>query len=183
MTNSTAQKEVLVCGHAAAERIESILPELEGELVMRRVNTKGELVAELAKNRQPICIVEHQVPEIDPAKQWSQLFKASGAGSALASFLTGGLLSKQQVSLPPETTAYDLLPELVSRSPVTQFVITSHTRGSGLSPEQRALYKERKEVLKVMGFVNSTQNYHYLVKLFSRVYFNKTWKWRPIDAA
>lgn len=179
MNNLTTQKEVLVCGFAAAERIDSILPELGGELLMRVAHTKDALIKELTTGHQPICLIEHQVSLIDPAKQWSQLFTASGAGTKLALFLTGGLLSKYQVSLKPETTAYDLLVELVSRSPETQFVITSHTRGSGISPEQRALYKEREEVLKVMGFVNGTGNYHYLMKLFSRVYFNRTWKPRP----
>jgi hypothetical protein len=181
MNDSTIQKEVLVCGYDAAERVGSILLELGGGLVMCRVDTKDALLAALAKGRQPVCIIEHQVPVVDPVKQWTQVFKAGGAGSALASFLTGGLSSRQPLSLPPTPTAYALLPELLSRSPETKFVITSHTRGSGLSPEQRAQYKERPEVLKVMGFVNSTVNYHYLMKLFSRVYFDRAWKPRPPD--
>ena len=176
MNDSTIRKEVLVCGYAAAERIADNLREFGGELLMRSVNTKDELVSELAKGHQNICIIEHLVPVIDPVKQWGHLFSTGGAGAALSSFLTGSLLSKQQVSLPPDITAYELLPGLVSSSPETKFVITSHTRGSGLTPEQRALYKGRKEVLKVMGFVNSVVNYEYLMKLFSRVYFDKTWK-------
>jgi len=178
--------EVLVCGFDAAERIESILRELGSELVMRRVTAKDELIAELAKGQQQICVVEHLVPTIDAVKVWNQLHKATGLTQGLfhiAGILSAGLISKRQETLTAPMTAYDLLPELVSRSPKTQFVITSHTRGSGLSPEQRALYKERQEVLKVMGFVNSTANYHYLAKLFSRVYYDRTWKPKPYEPA
>jgi len=181
MNGSPIRKEILVCGYAAAERIADWLPEFGGELLMRCVDTKDALVGELVRGHQPICIIEHQVPVIGPTKQLGDLFSASGAGATLSSFLTHSLLSKQQISLPPETTAYALLPELVSSSPETKFVITSHTRGSGLTPEQRTLYKERKEVLKVMGFVNSAVNYQYLMKLFSRVYFERIWKLKSAD--
>ena len=184
MTDSTRQMEVLICGFDAAKHIESILEELGSELVMRRVTAKDELISELAKGRQPICVVEHLVPTIDAVKVWNQLHKKTGLAQGLfhiAGLLSDGLISKRQETLPAPVTAYDLLPELVINSPGTKFIITSHTRGSGLSPEQRASYKERQEVLKVMGFINSTANYHYLAKLFSRIYYDRTWK--PRSAA
>ena len=172
MAKSTPQKEILVCGHPAAERIiQSILPRLDGALSVRGAHTKDELLEELARGRQSVCVIEHQVPGIDPMKQLAQLFEAGDDDDAVAA-----LASKTQLSFSPGVTAYDLLPELVSRSPTSQFVITSHTRGSGLSPQQRALYKERKEVVKVMGFVNAQENSNYLLKLLSRVYLGKTWK-------
>jgi hypothetical protein len=179
MSETVTQKEVLVCGLGPAERIESILPELGGELKLKRVDTKDELLAALAAGLQPVCVIEHQVPLCDPVKSWNELAKAAGGDERLTSFLFKDFMAKRPVGNDSWVTAYQLLPELVSRSPGTQFVITSHLRGSGLKPEEREQYKGRQEVVKVMGFCNSTANYHYLMKLFSRVYFNRTWKPRP----
>jgi hypothetical protein len=176
------RNEILVCGEAAAARVADLLHVVGGGLIVREAHTKTELLNELAKGRQPICVVEHQVPMRNPTKRIAKVF-AGLVGRAVpdAEDLVdvNHFLSQTAFSLGPDTTACDLLPELVAASPQTRFVITSHTRGAGLSEQQRALYKARKEVLKVMGFVNSLQNSQYLLKLFSRVYLGRTWKPKP----
>jgi hypothetical protein len=175
MTTSPAQKEILVCGYPAALRMESLLTQLAGELSLRRVCKKSELLEELSRGQQPICVIEHEVPAIDSMNQIAQLLNIKADDEWAAA-----LARKTQISLSPFVTAYNLLPELISRSPLTRYVITSHTRGSGIAPPQRALYKERAEVLKVMGFVNGDGNTNYLLKLLSRVYLGRTWKPKPV---
>ncbi len=157
--------EILICGRPAESRIVDLLPRLAGHVAVRGAHTKDALLKQLARGHQPICVLEHEVPTVDPVKSLS-IFRLAAAVIA----------SKTQFTLSPSVTAYELLSQLVASSPSTRFVITSHTRGFGISPEQRALYKERPEVLKVMGFINSQENTNYLLTLFSRVYLGKTWK-------
>jgi hypothetical protein len=158
--NRLASKEVVVCGNAGADRMtQAVVPYLAG-LSMREAHSRDELMEALAKSQPPICLVEHKVLSIDPVK----LLKGDQWDS---SFLD---------ALKNIVTAYELLPELAERSPETKFVITSHNRGGGISPADKALYKARPEVIKVMGFVNETSNTFYLLKLLSRVYLGKIWK-------
>ncbi len=138
---------------------------------MRNAHTQQHLLTELARGQQPICVIEHEVPELDPLKEVGH-FLARGATPRVKAALHKEVV----LAMSRRSTAYDLLPQLIKCSPQTRFVITSHTRGFGLSPQQRALYKARPEILKVMGFVNSSVNTVYLLKLLSRVYFGKTWK-------
>jgi hypothetical protein len=158
--NRLASKEVVVCGNAGADRMaESVVHYLAG-LSMRGAHSRDELLEALAQSQPPICLVEHKVLSIDPMKvlqgnQWD-----SSIVNALKNIVT----------------AYELLPELTKRSPETKFVITSHNRGGGIPRADKALYKTRPEVIKVMGFVNETSNIFYLLKLLSRVYLGKTWK-------
>jgi hypothetical protein len=166
-----ARPEVLVCGYPAASRITDLLPLLGERLSIKGAHTRDELLLELARGQQAVCILEHEVPPVDPLKEIGQLLGKGATAKAKAS-----LHKKLALAHARRVTAYELLPELVKRSPNTKFVITSHTRGFGLSPKERALYKKRPEVVKVMGFVNSWGNTVYLLKLFSRVYFSKTWK-------
>lgn len=173
MSSFNTKKEILASDMPAIY-LKGINAVFGGELVVLRADTKDELISELARGHQPICIIEHQVSSFDPVKEWAK------PNHGLLHQI--GKLSEEEIKLPAPVTAFDLLPELVAMSPDTKFVITSHVRGSGLSPEQRELYKSRKEVLKVMGFINSTANYNYLMKLFSRVYFDKTWKPNPLAA-
>ena len=166
-----AQKEILVCGHPGALRMESILVQLGGDLSMRKVSTKGELLEEIGRGQQPICVIEHEVTAIDSMNQIAKLLNVKTNDEWAAA-----LARKTQISISPFVTAYELLPELILRSPQTRFVITAHTRGSGISPQQRSLYKDRAEVLKVMGFINESGSTDYLLKLLSRVYLGRTWK-------
>lgn len=169
MAESVFKKEILVCGHAAAARINSgMLQRLNGGLVVTGAHTKDKLIEELTRGQQPICIMEHDVPLVDKLKDLAKLY-----GSEEAAFQ---FLSRYNMVLSKVIPAYELLPELVNRSPETSFVIVCHCKGGGISPEQRKLYKTRTEVVKVMGFINSKANYNYLTKLLSRVYLGKTWK-------
>jgi hypothetical protein len=67
------QKEILVCGNAEATRIVDVVSALGGGLVVTEAHTKAKLLNELAKGRQPICVVEHQAPIADPTSQLTQL--------------------------------------------------------------------------------------------------------------
>ncbi len=168
--SQTTPKDLVVCGHAGAERVaECVLPYVLGPLSMRQAHTRDELLAALSQCHPLVCITEHRIPTIDPVKELEEMFDQDQLDA-------GALAAKTQIVLSPGVTAYQVLPEFARRSPETRFVITSHTRGSGLSRAQHALYKQRPEVVKVMGFVNETSNIFYLLKLLSRVYFGKTWK-------
>jgi hypothetical protein len=171
MAKSKSSREILVCGHPAAWRVKDLLPMLGEGLSVKGAHTRAELLKELGSGQQAVCIIEHEVPPVDPLKEVGQFLAKGATGRAKAS-----LLRKLDVAMSRRITAYELLPELVNRSPYTKFVITSHTRGFGLSPQQHASYKEHPEVVKVMGFVNGWGNTVFLLKLFSRVYFGKTWK-------
>lgn len=179
------EKEILVCGRAAAARIVDLLAQLNGGLVLREARTQAELLTELEKGHQPICVVEHEVPLKDPVKGLAKIF-----GGLVGRVLPNTedreraehLFSNTGVIFSRVTTAYALLPKLLAASPGTQFVITSHMKGGGIPKEMRELYKQRKEILKIMGFANSDQNSEYLTKLFSRVYLrrdNRNSKNRP----
>jgi hypothetical protein len=165
-------REILVCGRAGADRIAAlILPRLGADLTVRGAQMKDELLVTLGAGRQPECILEHQIPTADLLEQLAKILEAASDEEAVTA-----LASKFHVAFSPAVTAYELLRKLVRKSPETKFVITSHTRGSGLSPKERALYGKRAEVEKVMGFTNSVGNTNYLLRLFSRVYLGKTWK-------
>ena len=159
MSQSTS-KEVVVCGYAGAERMaQSVVPYLS-PLCMRQAHTRDELFEALSQCHPPVCIVEHKVLSIDPIKVLTETQLDAATLAAMTKAFT----------------TYELLPDLAGCSPETRFVITSHTRGSGLSRAEHALYKQRPEVIKVMGFVNGTGNTIYLLKLLSRVYLGKAWK-------
>jgi hypothetical protein len=175
MAKSKSQQEILVCGFPPALRLESILPRIGGGLRLRPAHTKGELLQAIALGRHGVCVMEHQVLDADPMNDLAGFFDGDPDGDAIIKALT----SKRQVISPRSIPAYELLPELIAASPQTQFVITSHTRGFGFSPQERVLYSKHPEVVKLMGFVNADQNTNYLLRLFSRVYFGKTWKSKP----
>ena len=138
-----------------------------------RALTKDDLIKELSRGHQPICVVEHKVPTSETVQDCAKLFPNGRGGLNVKAFVSN-LSSSWGTKF--GTTAYALLDELNAASPETKFIVTSHIRGSGIPPEQRARYKQRKEVLKVMGFTNSPVNYRYLMSLFSRVYLGTTWK-------
>lgn len=164
MAETGSTDEILVCGYAAERRvIRCILPMLNDNLSVKGAHTKDKLIEELSRGRQPICIMEHCVHLVDPVEELKNIIGEDKID--ILEFATHG-----QIPLAEEIIAYDLLPELLTCSPNTKFVITSHTRGFGVSPEQRALYKQRPEVLKVMGFINAQGNSNYLLKLLCRVY-------------
>ena len=83
----------------------------------------------------------------------------------------GGIfkLFKNKSTSVEEFKACDLLPEMIQASPGTRYVITSHIRGSGVTKEEKAIYKKIPEVIKVMGFINSNTNANYLLKVFEKM--------------
>jgi hypothetical protein len=163
----SSKKEVLVCGYAPADRLQSILSELGGTVSLKIAHAKDEFARELATGQQPICIIEHEIYNVDVL---GQLANVLGVDEADEEAFFAGIVKKAEAAANDACTALDLLPQLIASSPDTRFVITSHTRGSGLSPKQHAAYKAFPEVMKVMGFVNSNQNYKYLKKLLERAY-------------
>lgn len=153
-------KEIVVCGYAGAERMaQSVIPYLS-PLSMRQAHTRDELFEALWQCHPPVCIVEHKILSVDPIKALTETQLDAATLAAITQLFR----------------TYELLPELARLSPETKFVITSHIRGSGLSRAEHALYRQREEVIKVMGFVNGTSNTIYLLKLLSRVYLGRTWK-------
>jgi hypothetical protein len=163
----SSEKEILVCGYAPADRLQSILSEFDGTLSLKAAHTRDELARELAAGQQPICILEHEIYNVDVL---GELANVLGVNEADEEAFFAGIVKKAEAAANEACTALDLLPQLIASSPDTRFVITSHTRGSGLSPKQHAAYKAFPEVVKVMGFVNSNQNYKYLKKLLERAY-------------
>ena len=150
----------------------SILEDLKENLEVKYAHLRDSLLREIDVGKHPVCLIEHEVAEMDPKEVLSALIDPD---------VSDVLMSRFQLSLSNNLTAYKLLPDLIDRSPNTKFVITSHVRGSGIPSEVKSLYKRVPEVAKVMGFINANSNYRYLLKLFSRVYYGKTWKREPLE--
>lgn len=164
MFRRSVSKEILVCGYAAAARLEGcVLPKLAGSVVVREAHTKACLLRELRRGRQRLCVLEHLVPLQDPLIPYRAMF---GKHARLA--------AQRGVSLWTEAIpALDLMPELVAASRDTRFVVACHMRGQGFSKEEREAYARHPEVLKLIGFINSTANEEFLVGLLRRMYLDE----------
>lgn len=161
MSKSGVKREIIVCGRAAASRLTgSVLPKLPGSVHVREAHWRDRLLGELARCKPLLCVVEEYVPLRNEMPELRKLFGPNAEGVAAASvhFVTDMIVT------------HELLPELAERSPETRFVITCHMR-SGVSSGDRAVYEQRPEVMKVMGFINSDRNTNFLVKTIRRMYF------------
>ena len=152
---------LLVCGHRAVDRIKRLISSKNLNLVLRIANDKAEILNELKKNKPPICIIEHDFGFIEMVEQFRSNLFTKFFGDIFKS-------SEKKTESIEQLKAYNLLPEMIQTSPETRYVITSHIRGSGITKEEKTIYKEFPEVIKVMGFINSNTNISYLLNLFHR---------------
>lgn len=152
-----------MCGHRAVDRIKHLISLKNLSLVLRIANDKAEILNELKKHKPPICIIEHDFGSLEMMEHFRR--------NLLTKFF--GDIFKSSIEKPEsirQFKAYDLLPEMIQASPETRYVITSHIRGSGITKEEKTVYKKFPEVMKVMGFTNSKTNIDYLLNLFHAYY-------------
>jgi hypothetical protein len=163
MAGDEESNGLVVCGYAAAVRLENLLPKLDGHIHLIGAHTKKALLKELERTHPPVAVVEHEVPLVDPKNMVRRLL---GRGFEHTVEKTHKVLGKYVL-------ASDLLPDVLAGSPNTKLIITSHTRGFGVSPSQRERYGACPNVLKVMGFINASTNTDWILRKLSRLYFNK----------
>jgi hypothetical protein len=175
------KNEILACGGGTQE-IHAILPQLTsgaavehiiptsdcsqqlwicGDYALRLVSWAEDLFQELARGKQRLCLIDgaHHVALRSGAEDYVQLARRPR------------LSGRQPVDCPKTHCAPgELVSELVRISPATQYVITCHMKGQGVSREDRAQYERFSEVIKVMGRVDSLASQKYLLGLVRRLY-------------
>jgi len=158
-----SNNRLLVCGHRALDRVKSLISSNNLDIEIKEAENKEDILKELEKNIPSICIIEHEFGFLEMTKQYrNRLF-----AKFFEDIFKSSEMSPESVE---QFRACDLLPKMIRVSPETKYVVTSHIRGSGVTKEEKEIYRQIPEVIKVMGFINSQTNIDYLLKLFNKTY-------------
>lgn len=130
-----------------------------GDFAVRQVSCAEDLLSELAQGKPSLCVINHDNLQIRSAIEEFHDFLENTSPGKRPVF-------DKKVSL----GALDLLPQLVELSPKTQFIITCHQRGSGISKTDRARYAKFDAVINVMGWIDTAANTKWLLKLIRQHY-------------
>jgi hypothetical protein len=140
------EQGIAVCGMDAAFRLAGVIRYLERPIPFSARHIPELLIDALKAWHHPLCILEHEIRVFDVSDP-------TALRDGAVPFLSAATTVK----------AHQLIPLLLRHSPETQFIITSHTRGTGIGAE-RDVYKRIPEVLRVFGFLNSDTARKYLLK-------------------
>jgi hypothetical protein len=132
-----------------------------GDWIVRTIMTVEDLLAELKKGMHPLCVLEdHDIVIRANLEQYIRL-----RNKAKKSRKSAPRYNKPLGCLPIE-----ILPKLIKASPSTNYVITCHRRGQGVSKEDRARYAKFPQVAKVLARLDSPVHKEYLLGLIRQVY-------------